>query len=61
LIKSFLNQKTTSPNAHFTLGVKANVKLKSRIPIGAKVEISPKAFALWVKAEIRKIFSICPK
>jgi hypothetical protein len=27
--------------AHFTLGVKDNVQLKSSIPIGAKVEISP--------------------
>jgi len=26
--------------AHFTLGVKANVQLKSSIPIGAKVEIN---------------------
>jgi hypothetical protein len=47
--------------AHFTLGVKANVQLKSSIPIGAKVEISPKGFQLGVKAEIEKIFSICPK
>ncbi len=35
--------------AHFTLGVKANVQFKSSIPIGAKVEISPKRFALGVK------------
>ncbi len=35
--------------AHFALGVKANVQLKSSIPIGAKVEISPKCFALGVK------------
>jgi hypothetical protein len=28
---------------------------------GAKVEISPKSFTLGVKAEIEKIFSICPK
>jgi hypothetical protein len=35
--------------AHFTLGVKANVQLKSSIPIRAKVEISPKCFALGVK------------
>jgi hypothetical protein len=28
--------------AHFTLGVRANVQPKSSIPIGAKVEISPK-------------------
>jgi hypothetical protein len=27
--------------AHFALGVKANVQLKSSIRIGAKVEISP--------------------
>jgi hypothetical protein len=27
--------------ARFTQGVKANVQLKSNIPIGAKVEISP--------------------
>ncbi len=27
--------------AHFTLGVKANVQLKSSIPIGVKVEIGP--------------------
>jgi hypothetical protein len=32
------------------------------IPIAAKVEISPKArFTLGVKAEVEKIFSICPK
>jgi hypothetical protein len=48
--------------ARFTLGVRANVQLKSSIPIGAKVEISPKDFALGVKAEIeKKTFSICPK
>jgi hypothetical protein len=29
--------------ARFTLGVRANVQPKSSIPIGAKVEISPKA------------------
>jgi hypothetical protein len=34
---------------HFTLGVKANVQLKSSIPIGAKVEISHKCFVLGVK------------
>jgi len=28
--------------------------------IGAKVEISPKGFTLGVKAELQKIFSICP-
>ncbi len=40
--------------AHFTLGVKANVQLKSSIPIRAKVEISPKCFALGVKGWNRK-------
>ncbi len=38
-----------------------NVQPKSSIPIGAKVEISPKGFTLGVKAEIEKNFSICPK
>jgi hypothetical protein len=47
--------------ASFTQGVKANVQLKSNIPIGAKVEISPKGFTLRIKAEIEKIFSTCPK
>jgi len=37
--------------AHFTLGVEANVQLKS----------SPKSFTLGVKAEIEIIFSIHPK
>jgi hypothetical protein len=36
-----------------------NVQLKSSIPIGAKVEISPKGFTLGVNAEIEKTFSIC--
>jgi hypothetical protein len=44
-----------------TQGVKANVQLKSNILIGAKVEISLKGFTLKVKAEIEKIFPICPK
>ncbi len=45
--------------AHFTLGVKANVQLKSSIPIGARVEISPKGFTLGVKTEIEKnIFNL---
>jgi hypothetical protein len=48
--------------ARFTLGVKDNVQLKSSIPIGAKVEISPKGFTLGVKAGIeKKNFSMCPK
>jgi hypothetical protein len=38
----------------FTLGVRANVQPKSSIPIGAKVEISPKGFTQGVKAEIGK-------
>jgi hypothetical protein len=40
--------------AHLTLLVKANVQLKSSIPIGAKVEIGPKGFTLGIKAEIEK-------
>jgi hypothetical protein len=40
--------------ASFTQGVKANVQLKSNIPIGAKVEISPKGFTLRIKAAIEK-------
>jgi hypothetical protein len=32
--------------ARFTLGVRANVRPKSSIPIGEKVEISPKGFTL---------------
>jgi hypothetical protein len=50
--------------ASFILRVRANVQPESSIPIGAKVEISPQGRALhyvWVKAEIEKIFSICPK
>ncbi len=51
----------TKTKAHFTLGVKSDVQIKSSIPIGAKVEINPKGFKLGVKAEIDKIFSICLK
>ncbi len=58
---SFLVYIAQVNQAHFTLGVKANVQLKSSIPVGAKVEISCKGFTLRVKAEIEKIFSICPK
>ncbi len=54
-------QKFGSNMAHLTLGVKANVQLKSSIPIDAKVEISPKEFTVGVKAEIEKIFWICSK
>jgi hypothetical protein len=32
----------------------ANVQLKSSIPIGSKVEISPKGFTLGLKDEIGK-------
>jgi hypothetical protein len=32
--------------ARFTLGVRADVRPKSSIPIGEKVEISPKGFTL---------------
>jgi hypothetical protein len=47
----------------FTLGVKAHMEPKSSIPIGAKVEISPKGFTLGVKkAEIEKnIFNLPPR
>jgi hypothetical protein len=41
--------------------VGADVQPQSSIPIGAKVEISPKGFTLGVMAEIEKIFSIWPK
>jgi hypothetical protein len=34
--------------------VKAKVVLKSSNPIGAKVEIRPRAFTLGVKAELQK-------
>jgi len=45
--------------AHFTLGVRANVQPKSSIPIGAKVEISPKGFTVRAKAEIeKKLFNL---
>jgi hypothetical protein len=46
--------------ASFTQGVKAKIQLKSNIPIDAKVEKSPNGFTLGVKAELEKIFSICP-
>jgi hypothetical protein len=40
----------------------ANAQYKSSIPIGAKVEISSHGlYTLRVKAELEKIFSICPK
>jgi hypothetical protein len=51
----------SASKAGFTLGVRANVQPKSSIPIGAKVEISPKGFTQGVKAEILKKNSICPK
>jgi hypothetical protein len=43
---------------HFRLGVKANVQLKSSIPIGAKLEIGPKIFTLGVKANVQLKSSI---
>ncbi len=45
MLSMFLSnlQKNLTKN-HFTLGVWANVQPKSSIPIGAKVEISPKGF-----------------
>jgi hypothetical protein len=46
--------------AQFTLGVKANVKLKSNISIGAKVETSPKGFTQGIKVETF-FLKICPK
>jgi hypothetical protein len=52
---------TQYPFLRPTLSVKANVQLKSSIPIGAKVEISPKGSMLGVKAEIEKnIFNLPP-
>jgi hypothetical protein len=42
--------------AHFTLGIKAKVKLKSNIPIGAIIEVSPKGFIVGLKAEKEPIF-----
>jgi hypothetical protein len=42
--------------AHFTQVVKAKVQPKLSIPIGAKVEISPKGFTIQVKVKIEKIF-----
>jgi hypothetical protein len=59
-------QKT---QAHFRLGVKAKVELKSCISIGAITEISPKGFTLGVKGWKRKQFLksttlwpwLCPK
>jgi hypothetical protein len=47
--------------APFTLGVRANVQPNSNIPIGAKVEMSPKGFTQGVKAELEKNFSIYPE
>ncbi len=44
--------------AHFTLAVKSNFQLNSSIPIGAKVEISPKVFKLRVKANVQLKSSI---
>jgi hypothetical protein len=57
LNKIWPTQKDQVVKARFTLGVRAYVQLKSSIPIGAKVEISPpKGFTLGVKTELEKIF-----
>jgi hypothetical protein len=45
-----------SIKARFTLGVRSNVQPKSSIPIGVKVEISPKGLTLEVKADRKKLF-----
>jgi len=42
--------------AHFTLGIKTKVKLKSNIPIGAIIEVSPEGFIVGLKAEFFLIF-----
>ncbi len=41
-------------NAHFTLGVKVKVELKSGIPIDAVTEISSKCLMPGVKARLKK-------
>ncbi len=48
-------------SAHFTHGIKANVWLKSSIPIGAKVEISLKGFTLKTQGWNRKILFNLPQ
>jgi hypothetical protein len=54
-IQGYLDSLSKDSNkARFTLGVRANVQPKSSIPIGAKVEISPKGLTLGIKAEIGK-------
>jgi hypothetical protein len=45
-------------NAHFTLGVKAKVELKSSIPIGAIIKIIPKGFTLGVKEKNLRMQSL---
>jgi hypothetical protein len=45
-----LVQNLKSAPHGFTLGVKANVQLKSSIPTGAKVEISPQGF-IYIRSE----------
>ncbi len=46
--------------AHFTLGVKAKVELKSSIPVATINKISPKCFTLGVKAEKENNFFNLP-
>jgi hypothetical protein len=53
-----ISQPQVRPTLH--LGVKANVQLKSSIPVAGKVEISPKGFTLGVKAEYRNVFRSAP-
>jgi polyisoprenoid-binding protein YceI len=47
-----LKKVTKYIKAHFTLEVKAKVKLKSNIPINAITKINPKAFSLGTKVDI---------
>jgi hypothetical protein len=42
------------PTLHSESRAKVKVQLKSSIPLGAKVEIGPKGFALGVKATLCK-------
>jgi hypothetical protein len=49
--KKLLPILLAKPVAHFTLGVKPMVELKSNIPIGPITEINLKGFTLGVKAE----------
>ena len=51
--------ETKETKACFTLGVRAIVQPKSSIPIGAKVEISPRCYTPRVNANIEnKLFNL---